>query len=159
MIELRDIFVGDFRISQKFGARPSVYKKWGLNGHDGVDWACPNGTKLVSPVDGIVIAVKHDKGGYGTHVKIWDKGQRACVLFGHMKSVNVRLWQSVKVGQLVGLSDNTGYSTGAHLHFGLCQTNSFGFRINRNNGYLGWVNPLDRKLVKWVVTNPTSPIP
>jgi murein DD-endopeptidase MepM/ murein hydrolase activator NlpD len=71
-----------------------------------------------------------------------------------MKSVNVRLWQTVKTGQLIGLSDNTGNSTGSHLHLGLCLTNILGYRLNKNNGFLGWVNALDSKIVKWVITNP-----
>lgn len=158
MVTLSDLFIGDFRISQKFGQRPSVYKQWGLAGHDGVDWACPTGTKLLAPFDCIVIAVKKDKGGYGTHVKLWDRKQRACVLYGHMKEINVRLWQSLKCGQLVGISDNTGFSTGAHLHLGLCLTNALGFRLNRQNGFAGWINPLLKSNVNWVLKNPNKPI-
>lgn len=157
-VVLHDIFIGDYRMSQKFGVNKPNYIKYGLQGHDGVDWACPTGTKLISPVNGTVISVKYDKGGYGTHIKILDWKQRVCILMGHMKSVNVRLGQSVKIGQLVGLSNNTGNSTGPHLHLGLCQTNFLGYRINTNNGFLGWINPLNNHIVKWVVSNPNNPL-
>jgi murein DD-endopeptidase MepM/ murein hydrolase activator NlpD len=157
-ITLGDLFIGNYKVSQKFGARPEVYKQWGLNGHDGVDYSCPTGTKLIAPFDGMIISVKNSgSAGYGLHVKIWNR-KNACVLYGHMKSVNVRLWQSVKIGQLIGLSDNTGNSTGPHLHLGLCQTNFLGYRINRDNGFLGWINPLNNHTVKWVVTNPSNSI-
>lgn len=157
-IVLSDLFIGNFRVSQKFGARPEVYKQFGLAGHDGLDFACPTGTQLISPFDGIIISVKNSgKYGYGLHVKIWNK-KNACVLYGHMKSVSVRLWQSVKAGQLIGLSDNTGFSTGSHLHLGLCKTNLLGYRINTNNGFLGWINPQDKTQVIWDIKNPERPL-
>ncbi|KKK96365.1 hypothetical protein LCGC14_2663510, partial [marine sediment metagenome] len=42
-------FKGTFEHSQGFGARPSVYAKFGLQGHDGDDWKMPEGTVLFSP--------------------------------------------------------------------------------------------------------------
>lgn len=157
-IILHDLFIGDFRMSQKFGINKKMYAKYGLEGHDGIDFACPTGTKLLAPINGIVIKVKYNKGGYGTHIEILDLSQKVAVLYGHMKSVNVRLFQRVKAGQLVGISDNTGNSTGPHLHLGVCLTNALGFRLNRNNGFAGWVNPMDKKVFNWIITNPNKPI-
>lgn len=155
-VTLSDVFIGNFKVSQIFGARPEVYKQWGLAGHDGTDFACPTGTQLISPFDGMIISVKNSgSAGYGLHVKIWNK-KNACVLFGHMKLANVKLWQSVKSGQLIGLSDNTGFSTGAHLHLGFCMTNLLGYRLNTNNGFAGWLNPQDKTLVNWDLKNPTK---
>lgn len=155
-IILGDLFIGNFRVSQIFGVNKKNYIKYGLQGHDGVDFACPTGTKLISPFDGMIIGVTNSgRAGYGLHVKIWNK-KNACVLYGHMKSVNVRLWQTVKTGQLIGLSDNTGNSTGSHLHLGLCETNILGYRLNKNNGFAGWINPQDKTKVKWVITNPKT---
>lgn len=155
-IVLSDLFIGNFRVSQIFGVNKKNYIKYGLQGHDGVDFACPTGTKLIAPFDGIIISVKNSwSAGYGLHVKIWNK-KNACVLYGHMKSVNVKLWQTVKSGQLVGISDNTGNSTGSHLHLGLCLTNFLGYRLNSNNGFAGWINPQDKTQVRWDIKNPTN---
>ena len=157
-IVLNDLFIGNFRISQKFGENHNIYEQFGLSGHDGVDFACPNGTQLIAPFDGMIISVKNSgKSGYGYHVKIWNR-KNCCVLYGHMKSVSVKLWQIVKQGQLIGLSDNTGFSTGPHLHLGVCLTNLLGYRLNKNNGFLGWVNPLDKSTFKWDIKNPIKPI-
>ena len=158
MIILNDTFIGDARISQIFGINPKMYKKYGLKGHNGIDFACKTGTQLLAPFDGKIIEFGYDPQGYGNYVKIWSQKQRACILYGHLKSFNVKWGQMMKSGQLIGWSDNTGYSTGAHLHMGLCLTNSSGYRLNKNNGFSGYVNPLDKKIVKWVLKNPIKPV-
>jgi murein DD-endopeptidase MepM/ murein hydrolase activator NlpD len=148
MKQLTDLFEGNYKVTQKFGVNKSSYIKYGLQGHDGVDFGVPIGTKLFSPFDGIVISVKYDKTGYGTHVKIWDKKQW-CYLSGHMSRINIKNWQFVKSGQQIGLSGNTGNSTGPHLHAGICETNLIGMRLNKNNGFAGWLDILNKKLFVW----------
>jgi len=158
IVKLNDLFIGDFRISQKFGMNIAMYKKFGLKGHNGIDFACPTGTQLLAPMDGKIIEIGFDKGGYGNYLKIWSQVQRCCVIYAHLKSFNVKYGQFVMSGQLVGLSGNTGYSTGSHLHFGLCLTNIFGYRLYRNNGYSGYINSLDKTLVLWQLRNLKKPL-
>lgn len=150
MKQLSDLFVGNYKISQKFGINKAFYSKYGLAGHDGVDFATPVGTPLLSPMDGLVIAAKKDSTGYGYHVKIWDK-KEWCYLVGHMSRIDVKLYQSVKSGQVIGMSGNTGNSTGPHSHHAMCRTNILGIRQNRNNGFGGWLNILDKALFSWII--------
>jgi len=44
----KNLFEGDFPLSQAFGVNKNAYKKFGLLGHNGIDYAIPNGTKLLS---------------------------------------------------------------------------------------------------------------
>jgi murein DD-endopeptidase MepM/ murein hydrolase activator NlpD len=154
---IHDIYIGTFGISQRFGDNPANYAKFGYQGHNGVDWLTPAGTQLVSPVDGKVVKVEFDPTGYGWYVEIWDPSQSLMVIFAHMSSVQVTLGQGVSVGNLVGLSGNTGNSTGPHLHFGVGDTDSGGFRNNLSNGYGGWYDPLDSNRISWVLSNLGAP--
>lgn len=58
---------------------------------------------------------------YGRFVKLYHgkdaKGRKIYTLCAHLDSVEVRLGELVKEGQLIGYSDSTGNSTGNHLHF------------------------------------------
>lgn len=66
--------VGSFRFTQKYGARPRYYKKYGLNGHNGVDLA-PNipgtvGQLIYAPHEGYVRIGREGKIGYGNFAQI-----------------------------------------------------------------------------------------
>ncbi len=54
------------------------------------------------------------KKGYGNHV-VLDYGHIQC-LYGHLAAVTVREGDEVYAGTIVGISGNTGKSTGPHLH-------------------------------------------
>jgi len=126
-------FHGDYRISQVFGVNKSFYSRWGMEGHNGIDYALPVGTPVLACDDGE--AVKgFDENGYGRYVKITHTW--GISLYGHLSQWEGDIRQGKK-GQRIGLSGNTGVSTGPHLHFEI-RVNP----IDHKNGYLGRVDPM-----------------
>jgi len=124
-------------ITQLFGENPEIYKKWGYAGHNGIDYGIPNGTPVGAAVAGTVAAVSFENGGYGNYVKLshTDGGKPYFTYYAHLASATVSPGQKVKAGTIVGLSNNTGASTGPHLHFGV--------KIDgQNPAYKGYVDPL-----------------
>ncbi len=99
--------------------------------HDGVDYGTPTGADYTSPQDGIVkIArftlaqnVTGQQYGYGNYLQI-DHGSGWVSLGAHLLEGYVRVGEAVKVGQLVAKTDNTGWSSGPHLHFTLKENGS-----------------------------------
>lgn len=59
-------------------------------------------------------------GGFGNHVTI-NHGNGFFTLYAHLESFAVADGEYVKGGQKIATADNTGNSTGSHLHFGLHQ--------------------------------------
>jgi murein DD-endopeptidase MepM/ murein hydrolase activator NlpD len=57
-------------------------------------------------------------GNYGNYI-IMSHADGFQTLYGHLTSYSVVKGQQVAQGAVIGLSGNTGYSTGPHLHFGL----------------------------------------
>lgn len=66
--------------------------------------------------DGIVTKVFDGSTAIGKGVAI-QTPDGTTHLFGHMSAVNVHEGQSLHAGDIIGLSGNTGHSTGPHLHF------------------------------------------
>jgi hypothetical protein len=104
-----------FRLTGKFGELSPVRD---FKPHSGIDLAMPEGTTLRSIADGVVDRVYDGTGliGKGLSVRMPD-GTRA--IYGHMNEVKAHVGDHVNAGDIVGLSGNTGNSTGPHLHFGL----------------------------------------
>jgi len=153
---IRDIFIGDFGLSQKFGENPKDYAKFGMLGHNGLDFKAPYNTTLIAGTQGRIQKVKYDPNGYGWFVELWDNYQYLVTLYAHLMSVEVKEGQWILAGQKIGTSNNTGNSTGPHLHFGAGDTNESGGRLNQNNGYYGWLNPVRSNWLKWAITNPST---
>ncbi|MBQ7115503.1 MAG: peptidoglycan DD-metalloendopeptidase family protein [Clostridia bacterium] len=116
----------------------SSFKMRTLNGvtrqHNGIDicrWAGTHGAQIVAVKEGTVETAVYSGygGGYGLYVVI-DHGEGVKTYYAHMSSVHVSVGDYVTQGTVIGLAGNTGYSFGAHLHFGLMI-----------NG--GWVNPMN----------------
>ncbi len=95
-----------------------VSSKYGMRArgmHYGTDFAVPIGTPVVAPEDGVVWQAGWG-GDAGLMVAI-NSGNTQHKLM-HLSKVKVAPGEKVKRGQVVGLSGNTGLSTGPHLHWG-----------------------------------------
>ncbi|MCK5320741.1 M23 family metallopeptidase [Candidatus Parcubacteria bacterium] len=133
--------------TQKFAKWPEFYKKWDMDGHNGVDFRTkfddsPDGKRPVYAVmDGVVSMAISIGGasGYGKYIKI-DHENNHETLYAHLDSLKVLKGQKVKAGEQIGVTDNTGVGTGAHLHFGYRPKPPI---VDYNNGYKGYVDCLD----------------
>lgn len=83
--------------------------------HPGIDIAAPIGSPVKAAKEGRVEFTGW-YGGYGKCIII--KHQLGFeTVYGHLSSIKVKKDDWVKIGQFIGRVGNTGYSTGAHLHF------------------------------------------
>lgn len=126
-------FNGTYRQTQGFGGNRDSYIKFGLQGHNGLDYGLPTGTPVLAPIAGKITQAGFDSTGYGNYIKI-ENSKYGSVL-AHLKSYSVKVGDQVQEGQQIGLSDNTGYSSGPHLHWGIHP-----FPRNTANGYNGYID-------------------
>lgn len=84
--------------------------------HGGTDIGMAEGTPLLAMADGVVAWSDFDAGGYGNYVRIFYPALGFDSFYGHMSRRDVKNGDTVTPGQVVGLSGNTGNSTGPHLH-------------------------------------------
>lgn len=93
-----------------FDSRPSGY-------HGTVDISCDTDTVLQAPADGTVYRYSYDQ-WFGKFIQLdfrFAGGVRS-FLFCHLNSSAVSAGKKVKAADRLGRTDNTGYSTGPHLH-------------------------------------------
>ncbi|MCP2287878.1 peptidoglycan DD-metalloendopeptidase family protein [Nocardia amikacinitolerans] len=104
---------GTFTISDTFGSRNG--------GHRGVDMAANDGTPIFSVADGRVVAAG-PASGFGNWIvvdSVDTNGRSYSAVYGHMwdHGVLVRVGESVRAGQQIGMVGSAGESSGPHLHF------------------------------------------
>jgi penicillin-binding protein A len=99
---------------------PSAYQALSggdfTEGHPGIDLASPSGSPVFTADTGLVIFAGWSGLGYGNTILI-DHGNGFQTLYAHLSQVSVYCGAKVEKGKLIGLSGNTGNSTGPHLHF------------------------------------------
>jgi len=136
------IWDGDFAVTQVFGeTRYFDYGVYGLKGHNGVDVALPPGTVLRALEAGVWWTGLDLDGrgrlvGYGIYGTLTAAESGRIWLFGHCQLSLAASGEHVERGTDLALSDNTGNSSGPHLHLGLRPPG-----YDRANGYGGYVNP------------------
>lgn len=85
----------------------------------GVDIACPSGTPVLAVADGYVTDWGHSEAG-GAYVWLRHRvnGRWASSYYCHLSEIapGTFQYQHVRAGQVIGVSGNTGNSTGPHLH-------------------------------------------
>ncbi len=83
--------------------------------HEGIDIAALPGTPVYAPGDGEVVFAGYQI-GYGK-VIIVDHGWELSTLYGHLSEIMVTHGQKIKRKQVIGVTGNTGHSSGPHLHY------------------------------------------
>ncbi|MBO4972927.1 MAG: M23 family metallopeptidase [Clostridia bacterium] len=118
----------DKYITSYYGGREVEGSK---NYHKGIDINLRY-EKVYAARAGTVITAKYSN-SYGYYIVI-DHGNNIQTLYAHLSKLDVKAGQKVSARELIGVSGNTGWSTGPHLHFEI--------RVNGSH-----VNPLKAKSV------------
>ena len=83
--------------------------------HRGLDIRVGMGTPLKASFTGVVTYASA-KGGYGNLIEL-ERSDGIRVRYAHLDKISVNKGDTVKEGQIIGATGNTGLSTGPHLHF------------------------------------------
>mgnify|MGYP001231264422 CR=1 FL=1 len=106
-----------FRVSSSFDLNRKHPITNRILPHFGTDYATPVGTEVLSLSDGIVmkslynrfagnyLTIKHTDGNYARYL--------------HLSQIDVNIGERVTKGQIIGLTGNSGRTTGPHLHLEL----------------------------------------
>jgi murein DD-endopeptidase MepM/ murein hydrolase activator NlpD len=113
-----------FDFSSLFGQRRDPVKRYRVGGqnstnvmHNGID-IIASSNSVLSLMNGVVIESSDPSktGGYGNKIMI-DHRNGLVTVYAHLSKRLVGKGDEVKSGQLIGITGNTGKSTGEHLHF------------------------------------------
>ena len=106
--------------------------------HKGTDFSVPTGTPVTAVADGIVIKAGSNGSAYGNSVLV-DMGNGYYYQFNHLSDWGVKAGDTVKAGDIICKSGNTGSNnTGAHLEIEVYQGSpDYGNQIDPV-AYFGW---------------------
>ncbi len=111
-------------ITQYFGNTPFSSKNpqvYNGSGHNGIDFGIKVGTPILSAAEGTVLGTGDtDTACNGVSYGKWvlvKHNNGLSTLYAHLSVTQVKEGDVLRSRQQVGLSGNTGYSTGPHLHF------------------------------------------
>jgi septal ring factor EnvC (AmiA/AmiB activator) len=83
--------------------------------HKGLDIATRSSTPIIAPADGLVVFAGRE-GGFG-NMLIVDHGYGIMTRYAHCSSLEAKLGDKIKRGDIVAKVGSTGRSTGPHLHY------------------------------------------
>ncbi len=115
-------------VTQSFGNDPAYYGLFNcggeaLPGHEGLDLRAFTETEIYCCYDGVITRVEHNEvGAYGIQVRVSHdiNGIEYKTTYAHLQAAfDWEVGDEVKGGEVLGLADNTGNSSGSHLHLTL----------------------------------------
>lgn len=93
---------------------------YGPEGHKGMDVRAGHGQAVYCAADGVVDFIDtQERSGLDVRVVTEVDGVRYRHIYEHLLGYNFKVGEEIKKGQVIGWADNTGYSSGDHLHFQL----------------------------------------
>lgn len=129
-----------------------MYKEVGMKGHNGIDFVTRHGEPIYFncvDLEGTVLNHHVDSaGGIGIDVIVKDKDGKIYKLrYWHLikEGFMSKVGKVLSTGDLVGYADNTGRSSGDHLHWGvkpqIIDKNGSYRNELPGNGYWGGIDP------------------
>ncbi len=115
-INKKFIYPLNSKITSDFGKK-RVYNGKLKSYHSGTDFRASIGTPIKATNTGKVVLAKNRF--YAGNSIIIDHGQGIYSCYYHLSKMNFKVGDFVKQGEIIGLSGNTGRSTGPHLHFSI----------------------------------------
>jgi murein DD-endopeptidase MepM/ murein hydrolase activator NlpD len=116
------------RITQKFGVTnfSKTTNAYNGQGHNGVDFGAPIGTRVKAALSGTVIGTGNTDtvcpgASYGKWIFV-QHNNGLSTIYAHLSLIKVKTGDQVFVGDTIGYTGLTGFTTGPHLHFGLYVT-------------------------------------
>ena len=108
-------------VTQRFGKTVDAKRLYVSGTHNGTDFRAAAGTRVKAALGGTVVGTGDTDrvcagASYGKWVMVRHPNGLS-TLYAHLDLIKVSEGQNVGVGDLLGYSGNTGYSTGPHLHF------------------------------------------
>lgn len=107
---------GTYHFTSPFGYRSDPFGGYSKL-HTGMDLSCQPGNPVYATGDGVVAKVESDPGkGYGLNILL-DHGFGYQTRYAHLSRIDVVAGQKVSRGDCIGMSGNSGRSSGPHLHY------------------------------------------
>ncbi|MED7825664.1 M23 family metallopeptidase [Streptomyces chiangmaiensis] len=121
--------VKHYTLSARFNQAGGMWRST----HSGQDFAVPSGTGVLAACGGTVVKAGPNGAGdgpaYGNAIVIrHPNGMHT--QYAHLARIDVRVGETVARGQHIGLSGNTGNSSGPHLHFEIRTTPNYGSAVD-----------------------------
>ena len=111
---MSNILFGNYTVTSPIQADRTVMGV--TKNHNGTDYGVPLNTIIQSTTSGTVIHTGYDADGYGNYVKVQDSSGNIHT-YAHLNKISVQKGDNVNRYSALGLSGNTGRSTGPHLHY------------------------------------------
>ncbi len=104
-----------FHCSSNYGYRKlTIAGKTTCDYHEGIDIPASTGAPVYSTAEGEVAGLGYHS-GYGTYIVVKHNGLYS--FYAHLLATATSVGAEVGRSTVIGYVDDTGYSTGAHLHF------------------------------------------
>lgn len=155
MYRLSDFCIGDFPVSEYFGADPATYNaRYGIQGYPGIRIKMPTLTPILASAAGFVLETGMEEAGKGKYITLVHEGYLTS--YGHLNDILVQKGEKVIEGQLIAHSNQSGLTDYPCLYFGVAPCDAAGNKTSEN-GYGGFIDPMGDG-VEWDIKNLKEPI-
>lgn len=114
--------------------------------HHGIDYLIPEGQPVYATADGVIASVDNEESSHGKRVII-DHGNGYKTSYSHLSDIQIKKGNTVKRGDVIGHSGNSGLSFAPHLHY---EVELNGLRVDPIHYFFMELTPEEYKRIKQI---------